>query len=82
MTTRQQIRCIEVVEIVSDYLERALSADECARLEEHLDGCEGCEAYVVQMRATVGALRGLGGAAFEVNVETLRAAFRARTANG
>ena len=42
--------CKEVVEIVSDYLEDALSAQDRARFEAHLAGCAGCTTYVEQMR--------------------------------
>jgi anti-sigma factor RsiW len=45
--------CREVVELVSDYLEGAL--DECDRIrfEGHLTACDGCTAYLEQMRQTV-----------------------------
>ncbi len=82
MGTREQIDCNEVVEVVSDYLERALAEDERRLVEEHLAGCEGCEAYVAQMRHTVLALRGVRGQAVEVDMEVLMATFRARTADG
>ena len=45
--------CREVVELVSDYLEGALTTEQTRRLEEHLSGCEHCTEYVAQMRATV-----------------------------
>jgi hypothetical protein len=47
------LTCREVVELVSDYLEGALPADEAELLEQHLNFCEGCELYVDQMRMTV-----------------------------
>ena len=50
---RSSLPCIEVVEIVTDYLEGALPAADRARLETHLDGCEGCRAYLDQMRTTI-----------------------------
>jgi anti-sigma factor RsiW len=46
------ISCREVVEIVTDYLEGALPADERARLEEHLAVCEPCRTYIEQIRTT------------------------------
>jgi anti-sigma factor RsiW len=46
----------EVVELVTDYLERALPADETSLFEQHIDSCDGCIAYVEQMRATVAAV--------------------------
>lgn len=49
----QELRCRQVVELVTDYLEGALAAPERARFEEHLAGCSGCDAYVVQMKTTI-----------------------------
>jgi anti-sigma factor RsiW len=45
--------CREVVELVSDYLEGALGHRDRLRFEQHLAGCDGCSAYLEQMRATV-----------------------------
>lgn len=45
--------CSEVVELVTDYLEGALSPTDRARFEAHLAGCEGCTRYVEQIRATI-----------------------------
>jgi anti-sigma factor RsiW len=42
-----------VVEIITDYLEDALPADERRRVEEHLAICEGCTNYLEQMRETI-----------------------------
>jgi anti-sigma factor RsiW len=50
----EHITCQEVVELVTDYLETALPADETALFEQHLNFCEGCVWYVHQMRTTVG----------------------------
>src|SRR5919112_399690 len=49
----EHIACREVVELVTDYLERALPADETSLFEQHIDFCDGCKVYVEQMRATV-----------------------------
>ncbi len=45
--------CREVVELVSDYLEGALDERDRVRFEEHLTTCDGCTAYLEQMRQTV-----------------------------
>ena len=82
MSTHEEMDCSEAVEIVTDYLERALSEDEARRLEAHLAECEGCETYVAQMRQTVTALRGIDGQAAGVDVEILITAFRARYPGG
>jgi hypothetical protein len=49
----EHVTCREVVELVTDYLERALPADETSLFEQHIDFCDGCKAYVEQMRTTV-----------------------------
>jgi anti-sigma factor RsiW len=48
-----ELACIELVELVTDYLEGALPAAERARFEEHLSVCEGCVDYLEQMRTTI-----------------------------
>jgi anti-sigma factor RsiW len=49
----EDLTCREVVEIVSDYLEDALSPEDRARFEAHLGVCDGCTSYVEQMRETI-----------------------------
>ncbi|HJP65049.1 MAG TPA: zf-HC2 domain-containing protein [Actinomycetota bacterium] len=44
--------CIEFVEVVTDYLEDAMTSAEAARLEAHIADCHGCTAYLEQMRRT------------------------------
>jgi anti-sigma factor RsiW len=63
--------CREVVELVSDYLEGALGAADHARFEAHLTACDGCSAYLEQMRGT---LRLAGS----LTPEALDPVFRAR----
>lgn len=48
-----EIPCQQVVEMISDYLEGALSPREHRRLEAHLAGCPHCSAYLAQMRETL-----------------------------
>jgi anti-sigma factor RsiW len=40
------VTCIELVELVTDYLEGSMPADERARFDEHISGCEGCTTYL------------------------------------
>ena len=47
------LTCIELVELVTDYLEGNLDADDRARVERHLAGCDACTAYIDQMRVTI-----------------------------
>ncbi len=48
-----ELACNELVELVTDYLEGALSEAERARFEAHLRLCEGCSNYLGQMRRTI-----------------------------
>ena len=52
MATRP-LNCNELVELVTDYLEGALPDAERARFEAHLGACDGCVAYVEQIRVTI-----------------------------
>ena len=49
----EELPCREVVELLGDYLEGAMAPDDRARLEQHLAGCEGCTAYLDQLRITI-----------------------------
>ncbi len=49
----RDLTCIEIVELVTDYLEGSLSEADRSRVEEHLNGCDGCTNYVEQMRTTI-----------------------------
>jgi anti-sigma factor RsiW len=53
MTAQPEMSCRELVELVTDYLEDALDPVTRERFEEHLQFCDGCVAYVEQMRTTV-----------------------------
>jgi anti-sigma factor RsiW len=46
------MNCRQVVELMTDYLEGALSPVERARFEDHIAGCDGCRAYLQQLRTT------------------------------
>jgi anti-sigma factor RsiW len=45
--------CQEMVELITDYLEGALSRSQRRRFEAHIAGCEHCTEYLEQMRATI-----------------------------
>ena len=47
------LSCAEVVDLVTDYLEGRLPPEERRRFDEHVTGCDGCVAYLEQMRATI-----------------------------
>ena len=46
------IACIDLVELVTDYLEDALGREQRDRFEAHLRTCDGCRVYIEQMRET------------------------------
>ena len=72
--------CQELVEMVTSYLDGALSPSAARRFEEHLAGCLGCQTYVDQMRRTIGDLARLpAGTLPDAARETLLAALRARS---
>lgn len=58
--TMEPISCQEVVELVTDYLEGAMSPHDVARFEHHLTLCEGCVFYVEQIRMTIDAVGRVG----------------------
>jgi anti-sigma factor RsiW len=49
----ETITCQELVELVTAYLEGVLPDEERARFEDHVSGCEGCSAYLEQIRTTI-----------------------------
>jgi anti-sigma factor RsiW len=54
-----EMPCQELVELITDYLEGALSYVDRERFEEHLKACRHCRTYLEQMRQTIRALGGL-----------------------
>jgi len=56
MATVDDMTCRELVELVTDYLEGALTPGEHQRFEHHLGGCTVCPRYVEQLRATIRVL--------------------------
>jgi hypothetical protein len=57
VTAASSLTCQELVELVTDYFEGALGPVDRARFDAHIAECDGCSAYLDQMRAT---LEGLG----------------------
>ncbi len=55
-TTAEAMSCQELVELVTAYLEGALSPEEHARFEAHLTECGTCRVYLEQMRETIRVL--------------------------
>ncbi len=55
MRLDRELTCVEVVELITSYLERRLTPLDAERFEEHLAFCDGCSTYLDQMRATISA---------------------------
>ena len=52
---RRALVCRQAVELVTDYLEGALSTRDRIRFEAHLEGCPHCREYLAQIQATIAA---------------------------
>jgi anti-sigma factor RsiW len=50
---RQALTCQELVELVTDYLEGALSRRDRARFDAHIAACENCREYLAQFEQTI-----------------------------
>ncbi len=71
------MKCREMVELMTEYLEGALSPRDHERFEEHIAGCDGCRAYLEQMRATRRAVNKLADEPIPEHIqEELLKAFR------
>jgi predicted anti-sigma-YlaC factor YlaD len=55
MRLDRELTCAQLVELVTDYLDRQLTIRDTERFEEHLAFCDGCSMYFDQMRATIAA---------------------------
>jgi anti-sigma factor RsiW len=49
----EALSCQELVELVTEYLEGALTGAELQRFEQHLAVCGKCQQYLVQLRAAI-----------------------------
>jgi predicted anti-sigma-YlaC factor YlaD len=56
---RKDIVCQQAVELVTDYLEGALSRRDQRRFEAHLRACSNCAAYLEQIRMTIDLTGGI-----------------------
>jgi len=53
---RSNLSCQQVVELVSDYLEGALTPRDRARFEHHIAKCPHCTEYLEQLKVTLDEL--------------------------
>jgi anti-sigma factor RsiW len=73
----EQLSCQELVELVTDYLEGELPEDQRRRFDQHLATCDGCYAYVDQIRQTIRVTGELGADGLSPQAErALLGAFR------
>ena len=71
------ISCRELVDLVTDYLEGAMTPEDVARFEAHIAGCDACTMYLEQMRDTLAILGELTPDSISIEAEReLVAAFR------
>jgi len=45
--------CQHLLGDLSDYLDSEVSAELCAEIEEHMDGCDNCQVVIDTMRKTI-----------------------------
>jgi anti-sigma factor RsiW len=53
MIDTEAFSCQELVELVTDYLEGALSPGDLRRFDAHIAGCDACTEYLRQLRETI-----------------------------
>jgi hypothetical protein len=70
----EHVSCQEVVELVTDYLAGALTPEETALFEQHLNFCDGCDRYLDQLRVTVATVG-------RIEQEAIPQAMRAKVLN-
>jgi anti-sigma factor RsiW len=57
--TSDEMTCQEFVELVTDLIEGQLAGALRLEANVHLEECDGCAAYLEQMRQTIAGLRAL-----------------------
>jgi anti-sigma factor RsiW len=67
---RRAIVCRQAVELVTAYLEDALSTRDRIRFESHLEGCPHCSEYLDQMRRTLAIIGRIEPDALEPEART------------
>ena len=58
--TADDVTCQQFVELITDYLEGALTTRTLSHVEEHLVMCDWCVTYLDQMDTTIASLAALG----------------------
>ena len=63
--------CKELVDLITEYLEGALSVSDRLRFEQHLDRCSPCRVYLEQIRQTIRAVGRLSEESIPDDAKTL-----------
>ena len=74
--TQEPLTCQQLVELVTDYFEDALTPAERDRFDAHVAVCPGCEHYLEQMRITMRLVHAAHGLAQRPEVAALLEMFR------
>lgn len=75
----KEIACASGVELLMDYLEGVLSADQRSAIDAHVAGCPRCVAFIASYRATPRILREATATALPADLQaSLRAFLRAQ----
>ncbi|MBI1747530.1 MAG: zf-HC2 domain-containing protein [Acidobacteria bacterium] len=53
------ITCRQVIELLSDYINRELSPEDKTELDQHLQGCQNCGTFLYTLRQSVDLLKDL-----------------------
>lgn len=61
-----RIRCSDLIELVTDYLDGALNQRDLADFETHLSQCEACTVFVDQITMTITLTSAIGRQQLEV----------------
>ena len=69
-------RCQQIFAALSDYLDGELPAKTCRELEQHLQACKPCLAYIENLKTTIEACRQLRIAKVPRPAARVRATFR------
>lgn len=59
------MNCEELVELISDFLEGELAAEQRLLMEQHLCGCRECMVSIELYQATIRVTRALGRCGYE-----------------
>ncbi len=57
MRAQPAVTCAQLVEVVTEWMEGALSDTERVQVEEHLAICPSCDGYLAQLRHSIEVLR-------------------------